>query len=1142
MKRKIILSLVGVLSFVGVVWADREIASWGDLATWYNTTASPTDVFNINSNITFAGSLINNPAWQTLTIRGRSGSSSVVRTFYGNANDGFYFNNKSVNFENIYFSGFKGTDVTSSRGAIFSIDSKIQFSGSASFINNSNSSNRDDGGAIDATKSTFSFTNANVSFNNNASFGAAIYTSLSSFSFAGGNITFNNNSQSGGFVGQGGVIYSSHSNFSFTGANVTFSNNSNVSAIYLISSDFSFEDTNLTFNNNGGYAAIMFYKSNLSIKAINKDINILFANNAYADISATLYYQENNQLLFEVSAGRQIKITNGINVEKVVPVIKAGEGDLVFNKNAAVKFSHANFQLSAGKIKMLTSSSTFYSLTVSNGATYSMINDETGKTFITQNGVISGGLAIDLNFVNETGDLLSVGGSLTVNPGSILTINLLDISGIVGNSVTIAQAAGGIIYSEDSFSGFDTTLFSVAKIGNNSLVVTLLKMPPTPWDSFVEVYKSATGEIYLSKNINALDDSNKFGEPDNDNIIIEGRGFSINSANNPDLYFYFNDKSVTINNMTINNFNNTDTQNGGAVLITGYSSIVFNDVSFKGNQAGLNGGAIFLGSGGNLTVKADTIDIVFSGNKSQGQANDIYMETGASLTLAGNKTISFEGGILGDGDIVVEQGLTKVSGNVFANSLAVNNGATYQAGVNNLTQVNAISIDGIFAVGIDFSSVKNEIVVSNSVSINPTSKLLINGFGSGTKEFTIINSPTGQVSGQFSSVILAGDYKAKVETKYDEHWVKLDITAYPLLAQINGLNGNQAAVASAFDQMSVGGDLDGLIIPINAVLESGDEAQARKNLDQLSGSFFANVLNFGAVNNNSADVYGRIDNNTIEETGEDAKEVWVMGGVKALAYDTSENLLEKFNSSGFGALLGADVFNNGDDFVGGIFGGIDQINFEQGTDEGQMSDISAGVYGAFIGDASKISGAINFGMQDFSVTRDISFIDLKPKSNFMAYSLRFGAEIKWIISVGDELGLSPFINMQGAMTMMPAVKETGGQEANLEIESGNYLRLATAAGLGLEDREGNFYWNIKGYVSYLALGAGTQEYKIKFAQSTDAGVMNIKSMEHSQILFGGGAGAEYLFSDRVSVFTNAGIELATGIFGYRFNGGFNLKF
>lgn len=178
------------------------------------------------------------------------------------------------------------------------------------------------------------------------------------------------------------------------------------------------------------------------------------------------------------------------------------------------------------------------------------------------------------------------------------------------------------------------------------------------------------------------------------------------------------DGSLTIENSTFTE--NKSNASGGAIYSSGDLAIV--DSNFTGNTAEKLGGAIYAKK--NLTINANTKDIVFSGNKANNINNDIFLANGADLTLnaAETHTITFGGGIVSENntsDVTVTGGrvilgsgsINTITGNILVENtsiLEVIQGAKFTAPPTNLTLNN-----GTFrVVGANFE--KDEKLIGDS--------------------------------------------------------------------------------------------------------------------------------------------------------------------------------------------------------------------------------------------------------------------------------------------------------------------------------------------------------------------------------------------------------------------------------------------
>ncbi|MDR3244581.1 MAG: autotransporter outer membrane beta-barrel domain-containing protein [Elusimicrobiota bacterium] len=477
-------------------------------------------------------------------------------------------------------------------------------------------------------------------------------------------------------------------------------------------------------------------------------------------------------------------------------------------------------------------------------------------------------------------------------------------------------------------------------------------------------------------------------------------------------------------------------------------------------------------------------------------------------------------------------------------TLNINGSGLYELSKNNKTIVNDININGILQIDLDtennLNSNETKITVGGQAHINQlTSRLLINGSAFwGKISLTFLEGSANSISGQWYNNAISGSEKMIFDPVYtpDGKYVKLTITGLSM-SQLSGLNDNQKQVANLFDKTPVGGVLDNIIIP----LANMSDSQAKQKLEILSGSFYANILNYEAISNNLNDIIFRIDLNTIEATGEDKKEMWINAGIKGLNFNSNDDLSESINSSGFGGQIGADIFNNGDDFIGGIYGGFEKTDFKQAENTANINDITLGIYGAFIHNKYKLSGVLSFGLQTFNSERDLSFINSKSKADFNTQSIRLGAEYKYITPLNENINLIPFIDLLGGFLMTPDIEEKGNSNANLTIKANNYTRLSALIGAGLENQEGFFRWDFRAYLGYLFIGAGKQEYEISFSSAKEYEAMSIYSSEIPNINFGFSGGIDLVFSDYLSIFFKGSTQLDSNIMQYTGSIGVNYK-
>ncbi|MDR3048410.1 MAG: hypothetical protein LBV16_00990 [Elusimicrobiota bacterium] len=1023
----------------------------------------------------------------------------ATRTLYGGENYGFDITNKTVNFENLSFNGFHN--------------------------------------AIDISNSTINFSGNNIDFTENV--GCAITAYMSSITFTAKNIHFLNNTDRG-----------QHQYYNYV--------------IFLRGSKMSFIDNNINFTEN--LPILVTDTSKLEFISNNSDMNISFSNSDILLNSA--YSYGNNQIIFNANLGRQINVNNRMIIEDndytygtTDKVQKTGAGDLVFKKNSQIEIE-IHFDIDEGTVKMFPNISSINYLTIANGATYSMENEEVGKTYINNNATISGELVLDLDFNNQTGDSLYVTGSLQVVAGSVLTANLLN-RGAVGKRVRIAQA-GTLNYG--GF-GYDTSYFNIATDGN-SLVVELIALPPSFWDVFVGRYQNAqnNANLSLSKSLTAENDSIGFAAPANNNITINGNGNVLDSSIKSDLYFNLNNKTMTFNNLVLKGFRHIG--NGGAALADN-ANLTFSDVHFTNNSASGLGGAIYAANASQISIKADNKDVSFSGNKTNGANNDIALNN-ASLILnaSSDRKITMSGGISGSGNVnkkgagtlifnngaivnlqgtlTIENGLVLNSNaNISVSALTINANGKYSMdnndGIMNETKISSGTLGGTYNIEIDFENNIADILTLDGGALSIGGKLNINPRGASyaniDKTVAIIKTENGGgISGSFSYD--TNHYALIYDSALTQ--VKL-IKAVVDFLSVPNLNDNQEKVANILNKAMNDGKLSDIVNPISNMVGYDDYTAAKKAYDAISGEAYSKILLLGAIDNNMRDIYSRVNLNTVKETGEDLSEIWAGGGIKGLSFASDKNSDTEFKTNGFAAQIGDDIFNDGDHFVGGIYAGFSADNFEQDATKGSLTDIALGIYGGHFYESIRLGWALSAGMQNIQTERDLSFANLKPKANFNTFSARFAGEIKYIADFYDNMKLTPFIGAQGGYVISGEIEEKDGGDANLHIDGANYFRFSPTAGIGIENREGFFQWYLYGYFGYLLAGKDTPTSNVYFANAQDLGNMTIGGQEQNAIFFGGNIGGEFVLGEYFSLYINANIEKADIITRYRFGAGINLK-
>jgi outer membrane protein OmpA-like peptidoglycan-associated protein len=380
----------------------------------------------------------------------------------------------------------------------------------------------------------------------------------------------------------------------FEGA-ISFTSNSAINfggAISAFSSSINFLNADVIFSSNGAYyGGAIFANVGSIISFTNSTItfvnNFMNSNNLsdiyFYDTASTLILNEN--VLF--TNGLR---SSGFSVGSDGQIIKTGIGQAIFAGNNSVIKN--NFTIAAGSAVFFANQSTVSALTVSFGATLSMLSNSTNTLFINGNFNLSSYLSLDFLFSDfknyGTGDLIKVNGNLLINT-TYLSANLLhpalayasSIAFMSANSVT-NPANLTLLNLPDFQINFDTT--------NN--VFWLYYNKGDPWNDFVRMYQGLKEDVILADtDIVAIANpkSLKFDETTNDNFTIDGNGKTINSNLVSDLNFVINSKTLNFKDINFTGFNSFDT----GVILSIMSEITFmGEINFLSNQGFAAGGAM----------------------------------------------------------------------------------------------------------------------------------------------------------------------------------------------------------------------------------------------------------------------------------------------------------------------------------------------------------------------------------------------------------------------------------------------------------------------------------------------------------------------------------------------------------------------
>ncbi|MDR2709371.1 MAG: hypothetical protein LBC07_05305, partial [Elusimicrobiota bacterium] len=276
-------------------------------------------------------------------------------------NLGFILENSSFTFINISFTNFTNEN---SSGAVISVNnSTLQFLSTVNFDKNiSQGENAIGGGVVSAQNSWIDFNRVNSNFRNNIS----------------SNV--------------GGAFAAYNSKITFTNSNLTFADNlakSSGAAFYLQSSTIIWKNSNINFRNN--------FANNL-------------ANDIYfADAQSAIIFEGQNVL-----AGG-IKISGDPNAT----VIKTGKGNLQFEGDKTI--IESSLEVFEGGVLFNSVISSVSFIDMHEGTLLSLQDGNDNTKLFSENLILSGDLALDINFKTGQSDTIIVS-SITILSGRKLII------------------------------------------------------------------------------------------------------------------------------------------------------------------------------------------------------------------------------------------------------------------------------------------------------------------------------------------------------------------------------------------------------------------------------------------------------------------------------------------------------------------------------------------------------------------------------------------------------------------------------------------------------------------------------------------------------------------------------------------------
>jgi hypothetical protein len=312
---------------------------------------------------------------------------------------------------------------------------------------------------------------------------------------------------------------------------------------------------------------------------------------------------------------------------------------------------------------------------------------------------------------------------------------------------------------------------------------------------------------------------------------------------------------------------------------------------------------------------------------------------------------------------------------------------------------------------------------------------------------------------------------------------------------------------------------------------NGDIEGAKKLINELSGSFYANILTVGAINSNLSSVYQRIIHNIDTDN-----RIWTQLTINNNSREGDKNSPDDIKNAGAGLQAGISLFEKGN-VVGGVFVEYGASSIKQGANKADISDIEFGIYsGWFINDNTTIKGVLSAGQQTFSVDRKV--LDIASfNSDFNTKSIKFGLEAEQKLFKTKVADLKAFAGIGAGFVMNDTIKEKGSDGLAASVEESNYVRVNGRFGAQVDNEaiaEGLIKWYGRLFIDTLLSGSRA-EYNISQNDSS------IYGAQEQTASFGIAGGMSYTLSEAVSLTLDTTLKPGAQ-FGYNISIGASYKF
>ncbi|MDR3243148.1 MAG: autotransporter domain-containing protein, partial [Elusimicrobiota bacterium] len=339
--------------------------------------------------------------------------------------------------------------------------------------------------------------------------------------------------------------------------------------------------------------------------------------------------------------------------------------------------------------------------------------------------------------------------------------------------------------------------------------------------------------------------------------------------------------------------------------------------------------------------------------------------------------------------------------------------------------------------------------------------------------------------------------------------------------------------------------------------------EKQKGLDNLSGSFLANVLSMAPrgdytalferlsviknieISSAPSKIEVKTSSAPKEKIKSDDYKFWNVFSLNNLSFNADGQTLDDFKASAIGAQTGADLFFSGN-FIRGVFAGYNKKSLSQEQNEANMSDFEFGFYGIEFFKTMNFKWLLSAGLQQYQTNRKIALQTIyEPKADFDSYGLRAAAEVEFKmddIIKKENIGFRPFIDLNGGLSNSQKIQETNGGQSNLSVNAAQIIRLETQLGVKIINKSSQLFdWHTKAYIGYLIMG-DRQKFDMQFSEYLQSPKMSVENDEQTKFFGGIGAGIKYDMEKDMSLTMDFKGQIGQNSLNYGINLGMNYKF